>query len=150
MGSSLAIAGMMFGLILHFQYANGWSPLVAGLANLPMIAAAMVVLTLGMRTVMIICAVALVEAMPQNRTSLGAALNDTAQELGTSIGTALAGTLIAVLVASVLPAGTWDTALVTLFHHGVALTDGALAVVVGLLAGWGALPLTDSRTAEAH
>ncbi|UVY82505.1 MFS transporter [Brachybacterium sp. NBEC-018] len=198
MGSSLAMAGIMFGLILHFQYANGWSPLVAGLANLPMIltmigatpvseallsrlghrmaclvgagllalglagmalavshgylaiAAAMIVLTLGMRTVMTICAVALVEAMPENRTSLGAALNDTAQELGTSIGTALVGTLIAVLVASVLPAGTWDTALVTLFHHGEAITYGALAVVVGLLAGWGALTLTDSRTAEAH
>lgn len=35
---------------------------------------------------MTICAVALVEAMPSNRTSMGAALNDTAQESGTSVG----------------------------------------------------------------
>ena len=31
------MAGVMFGLILHFQYAYGWSPMKAGLANLPII-----------------------------------------------------------------------------------------------------------------
>src|SRR6478609_7651653 len=36
-GSSIAMAGVMFGLILHFQYAFGWSPVRAGLANLPII-----------------------------------------------------------------------------------------------------------------
>ena len=41
-------------------------------------------MTVGLRTVMTICAVALVDAMPSNRTSIGAALNDTAQEVGTS------------------------------------------------------------------
>ena len=108
-GTSIAMAGVMFGLILHFQYAYGWSPMRAGLANLPLIltmiaatpvsewlarrfghriaclvgaallagslaglawgvehgylaiAVCMVVLTVGLRTVMTICAVALVE-----------------------------------------------------------------------------------------
>src|SRR4051812_32932260 len=36
-GTSIAMASVMFGLILHFQYAYGWSPMKAGLANLPMI-----------------------------------------------------------------------------------------------------------------
>ena len=36
-GTSIAMASVMFGLILHFQYAYGWSPMRAGLANLPMI-----------------------------------------------------------------------------------------------------------------
>src|SRR3954452_18586159 len=36
-GTSIAMAGVMFGLILHFQYAYGWSPGRAGLANLPII-----------------------------------------------------------------------------------------------------------------
>ena len=31
------MASVMFGLILHFQYAYGWSPVRAGLANLPII-----------------------------------------------------------------------------------------------------------------
>jgi EmrB/QacA subfamily drug resistance transporter len=36
-GTSIAMATVMFGLILHFQYAYGWSPMRAGLANLPII-----------------------------------------------------------------------------------------------------------------
>ncbi len=195
-GTSIAMAGVMFGLILHFQYAYGWSPMKAGLANLPMIitmiaatpiseglakrfghriaclvgavllggslaglawgvdhgylaiAVFMVTLTIGLRTVMTICAVALVDAMSENRTSIGAALNDTAQEVGTSIGTAVVGTLIAVLVTATLPAGVWSTDLVTSFFHGERITYAVLAVVVGLIAGFGALTLTNSHATE--
>ena len=195
-GTAIAMAGVMFGLILHFQYAYGWSPLRAGLANLPLIvtmlvaspasewlgkrfghriaclvgavflagsmagmawgvahgylaiAIFMVTFTLGLRTVMTICAVALVDAMPENRTSLGAALNDTAQEIGTSVGTAVVGTLIATLVTASLPAGTWSSGLVSSFFHGERVTYAALAVVVGLVAGWGALTLTNSHSVQ--
>ncbi len=195
-GTSIAMAGVMFGLILHFQYAYGWSPVRAGLANLPMIltmiaatpiseslarrfghriacligaallagslaglawavghgypaiAVFMVTLTIGLRTVMTICAVALVGAMPSNRTSIGAALNDTAQEIGTSVGTAVVGTLIAALVTTTLPAGVWSGDLVTSFFHGERITYALLAVIVGLIAGWGALTLTDSHATE--
>jgi hypothetical protein len=195
-GASIAMAGVMFGLILHFQYAYGWSPVRAGLANLPLIvtmllatplsewlgktfghriaclvgaallagsmggmawgvehgyaaiALFMVTFTVGLRTVMTICAVALVDAMPENRTSIGAALNDTAQEVGSSVGTAIVGTLIATLVTAVLPAGTWSSGLVASFFHGERVTYAALAAVAGIVAGWGALTLTDSRSVE--
>ena len=197
-GTSIAMAGVMFGLILHFQYAYGWSPVRAGLANLPLImtmilatplsewlarrfghriaclvgaalvagsllglawgvdrgypaiAASMVVMTVGLRTVMTICAVALVEAMPANRTSIGTALNDTAQEVGTSVGTAVVGTLVAVLVTTVLPAGTWSPELVSSFFHGERVTYAVLAVLVGVVTTWGALSLTDSRNVDEH
>ena len=39
-GTSIAMASVMFGLILHFQFAYGWSPVKAGLANLPIIVTA--------------------------------------------------------------------------------------------------------------
>lgn len=197
-GTSIAMASVMFGLILHFQYAYGWSPMRAGLANLPLIvtmiaasplsewlakrfghrvacligaallagslaglswgvdhgyvaiAVCMVVMTVGLRTVMTICAVALVDAMPSNRTSIGAALNDTAQEIGSSVGTAVLGTLIAALVTTTLPDGTWSSSLVASFFHGERITYAVLAVVVGLIAGAGALSLTDSRSTEEH
>lgn len=197
-GTSIAMAGIMFGLILHFQYAYGWSPMRAGLANLPMIltmlaatpisemlarrfghriaclvgallmtaalaglawgvyhgyvviAACMVVMTVGLRTVMTICAVALVDAVPANRTSIGAALNDTAQEVGTSIGTAVVGTFIAALVTASLPAGTWSSALVNSFFHGERITYATLAVIVGLIAALGAMTLTDSHSVDEH
>jgi EmrB/QacA subfamily drug resistance transporter len=195
-GTSIAMASVMFGLILHFQYAYGWSPMKAGLANLPMIvtmlaatpisegllkryghriacvvgaillaaglggiawgvehgyvaiAASMVVMTVGLRTVMTICAVALVDAMPSNRTSIGAALNDTAQEIGTSVGTAVVGTMIAALVTTQLPAGAWSSDLVASFFHGERITYAVLAVIVGIVAIGGALTLTDSRATE--
>ncbi|GAA3663095.1 MFS transporter [Microbacterium marinilacus] len=197
-GTSVAMAGVMFALILHFQYAWGWSPLQAGLAMLPIIATmllatpitewlvrqlghrmaslagaallaaglglmawgveadyvaiaiAMVVMTIGLRTVMTICAVALIGAMPDNRTSMGAAMNDTAQEVGSSIGTAVVGTLIAVLVTNVLPDGAWSPALAASFFHGEQLIFVILAVAVGLLSGIGALTLTNARTTDEH
>lgn len=195
-GTSIAMAGVMFALILHFQYAWGWSPMRAGLANLPIIimmivatpiseglvqrfghrvtcligaglltvslvgmawgvehsylaiAVCMVVMTVGLRTVMIICAVALVRAMPANRTSIGTALNDTAQEVGTSVGTAVVGTMVALLVTQVLPSGTWDAELTASFFHGERITFLVLAVVVGVIAAWGASTLSDSRDVE--
>jgi len=197
-GTAVAMSGVMFGLILHFQYAWGWSPVKAGLANLPMIltmlgatpvseglvtryghrvaclvgsgflaagvgglawgvehgylaiALGMVVMTVGLRTVMIVCAVALVDEMPANRTSMGTALNDTAQEVGTSVGTAVVGTLIATLVASQLPAGAWSHEMVASFFHGERVTYVVLAVVVGVLAAFGASTLTSSRSTEEH
>ncbi|MBW8487109.1 MFS transporter [Actinomadura parmotrematis] len=197
-GTAIAMAGVMFGLILHFQYAYGWSPVRAGLANLPLIAtmiaatplsewlakrfghrvaclvgaaclaaalaglawgvdhgyaaiaACMVVMTIGLRTVMTICAIALVDAMPANRTSIGTALNDTAQEVGTSVGTAVIGTMIAALVTTRLPAGVWSSDLVASFFHGERIAYAVLAVVVGLVAAGGALTLTDSRSTEEH
>ena len=85
-------------------------------------------MTIGLRTVMTICAVALVDAMPSNRTSIGTALNDTAQEVGTSVGTAVVGTMIAVLVTTQLPAGTWSSDLVASFFHGERITYAVLAV----------------------
>ncbi|TXS81383.1 MFS transporter [Streptomyces sp. me109] len=195
-GTAIAMAAVMFGLILHFQYAYGWSPVRAGLANLPLIvtmiaatplsewlagrfghrvaclvgaacltaslaglswgvdhgygtiALCMVVMTIGLRTVMTICAIALVDAMPDNRTSIGTALNDTAQEIGSSIGTAVVGTLIAALVTTRLPAGVWSDTLVASFFHGERVTYGVLAVIVGLIAAGGALTLTNSHKTE--
>jgi len=198
LGTAIAMAAVMFGLILHFQYAYGWSPVKAGLANLPIIvtmvaatplsewlvrrfghriaclvgaaflagslgglawavdhgyvaiAVCMVAMTVGLRTVMTICAVALVGAMPSNRTSIGAALNDTAQEVGTSVGTAVVGTAIAALVTTSLPPGAWSSALVASYFHGERVTYALLAVVVGLVTAAGALTLTDSRTTDEH
>ena len=86
--------------------------------------------------------------MPPNRTSIGTALNDTAQEVGTSLGTAVVGTLIAVLVTTTLPAGVWSSSLVESFFHGERITYAVLAVVVGLITAGGALTLTNSRSTE--
>ena len=195
-GAALAQLGGSVAMIgAHFQDAYGWSPMRAGLANLPFvvtmllatpvaeqlaarlghriatlvaaatltvslagmawavphgyaaIAAAMVGMTIGLRTIMTICAIALVDAMPVNRTSVGAALNDTAQEVGTSVGIAVVGTVLAAALGTA-GVGGWDSATIAAFLHGERLAFVLLAVIVGLVATYGANTLTDSRSIE--
>lgn len=134
------------GLLVTSLLSMAWSVEHGYLEN----ATSMVVLTVGLRTITTICAVALVEAMPANRTTMGAALNDTAQEVGTSIGTAVVGTMIAALVTAKLPDGVWSSALVQSFFHGERITYLALAVLVGLVATYGSLSLTDSHSTDEH
>lgn len=62
----------------------------------------------------------------------------------------MVGTAIAALVTVTLPAGRWSDELVASFFHGERITYGLLAIVVGLIAGWGALTLTDSRSVDEH
>jgi hypothetical protein len=47
-----------------------------------------------------------------------------------------------------LPAGAWSPELVAAFTSGERVTYAVLAVVVGVVAGWGALTLTDSRSTD--
>ena len=47
-------------------------------------------------------------------------------------------------------AGVWSSDLVASYFHGERVTYAILAVVVGLLAGLGALTLSDSRSVEEH
>ncbi len=61
------------------------------------------------------------------------------------------GTMIAALVTTRLPAGTWSHSLVSSYFHGERITYAIVAVVVGIVAAAGAATLTDSHSAEeAH
>jgi hypothetical protein len=58
--------------------------------------------------------------------------------------------MIAALVTTRMPGGTWSTDLVDSFFRGERITYAVLALVVGLVAGLGALTLTDARTTDEH
>ncbi|WP_291314850.1 MFS transporter [Corynebacterium sp. UBA2622] len=197
-GSSVAMIASMFLLSMHLQFAMGWTPLQAGLGNLPffltmlvatpvsekltiryghrvtcMIAAALltvglvelawaaphgywplvpgiVIMTVGLRIIMTVCAIALIESVPEEQTSLGTALNDVVQEVGSSLGVALVGTMIAALVTKALPADAWEPALQASFFDGERVIYGVLAVIIGVVVGYGASTLTNSHTADEH
>lgn len=198
LAGAVAQMAAMWMLIMHFQYANGWSPMRAGFANLPFVltmmlaspvtdgltkrfghrvttaiaivliagsmvgmafamgarywvlAITIVGMTLGLRIVMTVCAVALIDSVPEDRTSLGTALNDVTQELGSSIGVALVGTVIAALVAKVLPDGAWTAAFHASFIHGERVALIVTAALVALIGGYGASTLTNSHAVEEH
>lgn len=198
LGSAVAQMAAMYLLILHFQFANGWSPMRAGLANLPFVltmmfasplceaviarfghrvtcllasilltasmlglalavempywvlALAMVAMTLGLRVIMTVCAVALIEAVPEDRTSLGTALNDVFAELGTSFGVAVVGTVLAAIAGATLPEGTWSPEFTATFVHGEQVAFVVVAVIVGAVSIYGCTTLTDSRSTDEH
>ncbi len=81
---------------------------------------------------------------------MGTAINDVTQELGTSFGTALVGTLIAALVATSLPTGAWSADFVQSFFHGERVVYVVTAVLCAVVAGYGCSTLTDSKRSDEH
>jgi hypothetical protein len=93
-------------------------------------------------------AVALIEALPSDHTSLGSALNDTAQELGNSVGVAVIGTVTAAVMGTGLPTGQWSEAVVDEFLRSQRIGFAILAGVVAVIAVIGGRTLTNSTTTE--
>ncbi|MFI5427540.1 MFS transporter [Aeromicrobium sp. UC242_57] len=191
----VAMVGVSFASTQLFQYAWGWSPMMAGLGTLPLVAGmflaspltdvlmdrfghrrtaltgcgaliasllilivsmssypgfavGLLVLAVGMRLVMTTCAVALIEALPKDHTSLGSALNDTAQELGNSVGVAVIGTVTATVMGASLPTGRWTEAVTNEFLHSQRIGFAILAGLVAVITIIGGRTLTSSTTTE--
>jgi MFS family permease len=76
------------------------------------------------------------KGLPANRTSIGAALVDTASEVATAVGIAVAGTLLAALFAGSITATPWTSTQTAQFQLGVEIAGlvltGAAAALVAL------------------
>lgn len=95
------------------------------------IAIALVLVAAGIRVTMTTATINVMRGLPADRTSIGAALNDTTQEIASGIGTAVVGILIAASVTG----ASWSPARTTAFQ--VSVTLGVLvltATSVALLA----------------
>lgn len=113
-------------------------------------AVGMFVMTFGMRTVMTTGAVALIGALPESHTSIGSALNDTAQELGNAVGVAIVGTIMAGVIGGTLPQGMWNSEMVAGFIHSQQISFTVLAGIVLVLGFIGVRTLTNSKETEEH
>ncbi|MDO4908287.1 MAG: MFS transporter [Corynebacterium sp.] len=176
--SNLVMAGIMFATAQLYQYAWGWSPMKAGIANLPFVIgmlaagtfadditekhglrkacsigiASMLIslalwyigvgngyllcaigslfLTVGMRFVVTAAAVALMGELPEDFTSMGSALNDTVQEVGSAIGVAIIGTVMAIVIGNELPTGAWSAAAQAAFVSSQHWALGIIGLIV--------------------
>lgn len=122
--------------------------LIVSLSTYAGVAPGLLLLSVGMRMTMTTCAIALIEALPEDHTSLGSALNDTSQELGNSLGVAVVGTLTAAVVGTTLPVGRWSSAVAEEFVRSQRIGFAVLAGLVAVIATLGVRTLTDSRTTE--
>jgi hypothetical protein len=103
------------------------------------IAIALVLVSGGMRVVGVVAGVNLLGGLPENRTSIGAALVDTATEVASGVGIAVTGTIPAALFTGDIATSNWSAGQTAEF--GAAVTIASLALTVGsaALVGWGFL-----------
>ena len=100
------------------------------------VAVSLVLVAAGLRVVGVVAGVNVMKGTPKNRTSIGAAMVDTTDEITSGISVAIAGTLIAAFFIGNITRGHWNTAQTAQFHHATALATGVLAVIAAALVGW--------------
>ena len=120
---------------------------VAGLAvfavtarlGYPGVVVALVLVAAGMRVVGAVASNNVLHGLPADRTSIGAALVDTASEIATAVGIAATGTILAALVPGDLGTTPWSPGRTAAFDGAVSIAGAvvtavaAVLVVVGML-----------------
>ncbi|MFF9315025.1 MFS transporter [Streptomyces sp. NPDC014748] len=100
------------------------------------VALALVLVAAGMRVVGVVAGVNVLRGLPQNRTTIGAALTDTATEVASGAGLAVTGTVLAGLFTGDIAAAHWSARQTAQFHEAVTVSGLALTAVAAALVGW--------------
>lgn len=100
------------------------------------IAVALVLIAAGIRVNGVVAGTNVLRGLPENRTSIGSALVDTAQEVATGTGIAVTGTILAALFSGSLTGGVWSAAQAAEFHQAATIAALSLAVVAAAAVVW--------------
>lgn len=103
------------------------------------IAVALVLVAAGIRVVGVVAGTNVLRGLPESRTTIGAALTDTASEVASGVGLAAAGTVLAGLFAGSIATTGWTVQQTAEFRAAVTLAGLALTVLAGVLVLWGFL-----------
>jgi MFS family permease len=120
---SVVVGLAVFGLLSSYGYV--W------------IAVALVLVAAGIRVNGVVAGTNVLRGLPANRTSIGSALVDTASEVATAVGIAVAGTILAALFTGSIAKTNWTTAQTVQFQLGVMIAGIALTVVAAALVAYG-------------
>ncbi len=127
------VAGLaVFGLFSSFGYI--W------------IAIALALVAAGIRVNGVVAGTNVLRGLPKNRTSIGAALVDTASEVATAVGIAVAGTVLATIFAGSIAQPHWTASQTSQFEAGILIAGLTLTAVAAVLVGFG---IVRSRSARA-
>ncbi|WIB63965.1 MFS transporter [Curtobacterium sp. MCBD17_040] len=110
---------------------------VLGRFGYPWVAVALVLEAAGMRVVGVVAGVNVLRGLPSARTTIGAALVDTATEVASGVGLAVTGTVLAASAVGRLTAGGWTAAQTAGFREAVTTGSLVLTVVAAALVAWG-------------
>jgi MFS family permease len=100
------------------------------------VATALVLVAVGIRVVGAVAGVTVLKGLPDNRTSIGAALVDTASQVASAAGVAVSGTVLAALFAGGIAQPGWSNAQTAQFEHAVTIGSLALTAMSAALVGW--------------
>jgi MFS family permease len=124
LSTAAVVCGLaVYGLLGGFSY--GW------------VALALVLVAAGLRVVGVVTAVNVLRGLPQDRTTIGAALVDTATEVASGVGIAVTGTILAALFVGDIAAAGWSAQQTLEFREAVRIAGLTLTVVAAALVGWG-------------
>ncbi|WP_433372142.1 MFS transporter [Actinoplanes sp. CA-142083] len=120
------------------------SSVVAGLAIYALlgrlgyvwVAIALVFVAAGIRVVGVVAGVNVLRGLPENRTTIGAALTDTATEVASGTGVAVTGTILAALFTGSIATSHWTASQSAEFEHAVTIAGLVLTAVAATLVGW--------------
>ncbi|CAN5274146.1 MFS transporter [soil metagenome] len=119
---------------------------VLGTRGYVWIAVALVLVAAGIRVNGVVAGTNVLRGLPENRTSIGAALVDSASEVATAVGIAVTGTILASLFAGTITASHWSSAQTGQFEAGARLAGVTLTVVAAALVAFG---IVRSRAAQS-
>lgn len=126
LGASSVVVGLaVYGLLSGYGY--------------PWVALTLVLTAAGMRVVGVVASINVLRGLPQNRTSIGAAMSDTATEVTSAIGIAVSGTVIAALFSGNITIPTWSALQTAQFQDAITTAGLVLTAVAAALIGWAAV-----------
>lgn len=111
------------------------------------VALSLALVAAGMRVVGVVAGVNVLRGLPENRTTIGAALVDTATEVSSGVGLAVTGTILAALFTGDIASAHWSSQQAAEFQGAVTIAGATLTVVAGALVGWA---IVRSRRAAAR
>ncbi len=101
------------------------------------VALALVLVAAGLRVVGVVAGVNVLSGLPDNRTSIGAALIDTLTEVSAAIGLAVAGTMLAAVFAGDITSVPWSGLQSLQFRQAVGIGGWVLTAAAAALVAWG-------------
>ena len=101
------------------------------------IAIALALVAAGIRVNGVVAGTNVLRGLPQNRTSIGAALVDTASEVATAVGIAVTGTILATLFAGSIAQPHWTSSQRSQFETGILIAGLTLTAIAAALVGFG-------------
>jgi hypothetical protein len=113
------------------------------------VAVALVLEAAGMRVVGVVAGVNVLRGLPKNRTTIGAALIDTATEVASGVSIAVTGTILAALFAGEIATSNWSTQQTAQFQEAVTIAGLTLTAVAGALVGWAILRTRSAADGQA-